>query len=345
MISKIFRPKHILNPISHSGIEVKTAKLDKTNYIIVTANNATLFTNCKNNITLMKDNSIEPLTSWHCRGWDSLPPNENELLTGKLLITKYPKHFSGDVASLLCGQVGHYNYFHWFYDVLVRIKLIESAHGDLSVFRFFVPELSLAFQKESIELIGIKTSQLISSIEFPFIKADRIITTTHPIHTSWNPPGWTIDFVRSRFLPSASDLDLGPLIYISRGDSNNSRMLTNEAELTRKLESQGFVAVKLSKYSLVDQIAIFSRARMIVAVHGAGLTNLSFVSPGTIVYELCCIEYPNTTFEAISSHLGIDHHYVRCDVANYGIHPMTHDLFIPEEKIEIILKHLEGLID
>jgi hypothetical protein len=80
---------------------------------------------------------------------------------------------------------------------------------------------------------------------------------------------------------------------------------------------------------------------VIVAVHGAGLTNISFAPSGTIVYELACIEYPNPLFESISSHLGIDHHYVRCVVANYGIHPMMHDLYIPEDKIAMILEHIQ----
>jgi hypothetical protein len=111
VISTMLRPKRILNSNSQNWIQVKTVNISDFGYNVVTVNNALLFTNCRNNITLIKDNSIEPLTSWHCEGWDNLPPNENGLLTGKLRITKRPKYFSGGVASLLCGQVGHYNYW------------------------------------------------------------------------------------------------------------------------------------------------------------------------------------------------------------------------------------------
>jgi len=339
LIANALKPNHIISPLSHHQIKIHKSTLGDRTYDIVEASNAQLFTNNLNNITLMVNRGIEPLTSWQCHGWDNLPPEENNLLTGKLQINSRPKLIKGTVVSLLCGQVGHYNYFHWLFDVLARLQLTEKITANKKDLHFLVPQTTLAFQKESLEFIGLDQFNLISSTDCPFIQADHIITTTHPIHTSWYPPEWTVEFVRSRFLHAASTFDAGKLIYISRGDSSNSRVLVNESELLARLKPMGFQELKLSEHRLADQISIFSKAQMIVAVHGAGLSNLAFASHGTIVYELACKEYPNTTFEAISNQLNLEHHYTFCEIARQASMPMLHDLLISPDQINAICAH------
>ena len=63
--------------------------------------------------------------------------------------------------------------------------------------------------------------------------------------------------------------------------------------LANKLFHLGFSIVPPAEHSLDEQINIFNQAEIIVAPHGAGLTNVVWCNPGTVVYELFCDQYIN----------------------------------------------------
>lgn len=67
------------------------------------------------------------------------------------------------------------------------------------------------------------------------------------------------------------------------------RSIANHRELERWLarEFDNCLNVSLEDASLARQIALFSRADVIVAQHGAALGNLIWARPGTLVVEIC----------------------------------------------------------
>ena len=74
-------------------------------------------------------------------------------------------------------------------------------------------------------------------------------------------------------------------IFISRKDAT-SRTIINESELIKFFKSSNFEIINLSEKSFIDQIKIFNSAKLIVAMHGAGLTNLLFCKNNTKVVEI-----------------------------------------------------------
>lgn len=74
-------------------------------------------------------------------------------------------------------------------------------------------------------------------------------------------------------------------IYIVRKDSKN-RKIINEDKLIQFLKKQDFKIVQLSKYEFKDQISLFYNAKIIISMHGAGLTNLIFCRTNTQVIEI-----------------------------------------------------------
>jgi len=64
LIAKALKPNHIIKTSEHKGIKLYQTKLGSHTYDILEAENAQLYTNNLNNITLMLDKGIEPLTSW-----------------------------------------------------------------------------------------------------------------------------------------------------------------------------------------------------------------------------------------------------------------------------------------
>jgi capsular polysaccharide biosynthesis protein len=101
-----------------------------------------------------------------------------------------------------------------------------------------------------------------------------------------------------------------PAIYISRSDSV-MRPMRNEHELITTLARFGVVPVVLSRLTLDEQIILFRNARVIIAPHGAGLANVVFAAPGTVLYELFPSSYVNPAMNRLAQMQGL--HYW-CDV-------------------------------
>jgi capsular polysaccharide biosynthesis protein len=89
-------------------------------------------------------------------------------------------------------------------------------------------------------------------------------------------------------------------LYIDRRGSR-LRPLVNEDELVRALSAAGFLPVRPETLSVADQVRLFRGADVIVAPHGAGLTNLGFCRPGTRVIELQMDAYCNWCFRNLAA--------------------------------------------
>ena len=74
-------------------------------------------------------------------------------------------------------------------------------------------------------------------------------------------------------------------IFISRKDAS-SRTITNEDEIINFLNNNNFEIINLSEKKFIDQVKIFNSAKLVVAMHGAGLTNLLFCKSNTKVIEI-----------------------------------------------------------
>lgn len=81
-------------------------------------------------------------------------------------------------------------------------------------------------------------------------------------------------------------------IYVDRRGSP-LRVLRNEDEVVAALADLGFAVVRLEELGQEEQIATFRDAEVVVSPHGAGLTNLGFSRPGTVVIELMMDAYLN----------------------------------------------------
>ena len=84
-----------------------------------------------------------------------------------------------------------------------------------------------------------------------------------------------LDFFLSRVLPNR-DRGRRHRIYITRKHAPGGRRILNEVEVMRVLEPHGFVPCVLESLSIEEQISLFYDAEMVVAPHGAGLTNILY---------------------------------------------------------------------
>lgn len=203
------------------------------------------------------------------------------------------------------------NYYHWLFEVLPRLYLLERAKVEPD--RLYVAT-SLSFQKETLRWLGVEGSRVIDPNEFRFIRARELVVPSVPGIPGFVPK-WACDFLRDRFL-SGQHLGRAPLrrdkprmIYIGRRDANRRRM-GNEEEVRNVLEPLGVSTVFPEHLPFSEQVRLFSQADVVVAPHGAGLSNAVFCRPGTSVVEVFSPEYVNPCFWSISQAVGLDYHYL-----------------------------------
>lgn len=106
-------------------------------------------------------------------------------------------------------------------------------------------------------------------------------------------------------LPAAGPRDL--VVFASRA-GERSRAVANEAELLAALAAALpalTVAVHNRSVPVPEAVAMFSRAVVVVAPHGAGLSHILFCPPGTAVVELMFMRSPPMMFWHMAAALGL----------------------------------------
>ncbi|MDJ0555555.1 MAG: tetratricopeptide repeat protein [Microcoleaceae cyanobacterium MO_207.B10] len=224
---------------------------------------------------------------------EELPPLEK--IDGKVAI-----------LSSLSGNI----YFHWIVDLLPRIEILRRGVNLTEIDWFVVNNNQQKFQQETLKTIGIPENKILASDRHPYIQAKHLVVPSFPSYLGWLQP-WGLKFLRQVFLTAKilSKSSYPERIYVSRDNARYRRVL-NEAEVRETLEKVGFVTVTPESMSWENQIATFAHAKIILAPHGSGLTNIVFCNSETKVIELFSPHYIRYYYWQISQLLGLEHYYL-----------------------------------
>lgn len=236
-------------------------------------------------------------------------------------------------VGLLSAPQGS-NYYHWLFDVLPRFHLLERWRDVIG--RFAVPSGIGSVHRESLGILGLGPDQLLLLNPRERLRCQNLYLPSLPGSEGCTPP-WVLEFLRGRFLPaSAGVAGRGPRIYVRRGPGS-ARPLLNEDEVVARLQQLGFQVVEPAHLSFREQIAAFRDARLIVAPHGAGLTNAVFSSNAGVL-EFLSADY-----------LRVDCYFALCRQAGHA-----YDCLIDERRasptkqwgsLTVDVSSLEGRID
>lgn len=211
------------------------------------------------------------------------------------------------VLTMAKGEI----YFHWMLDLLPKFKLLSLGNIDLArVDYFIVNSIQSSFQKETLGCIGIPEDKVLESTVYPHIKADRLIVPSLP-SLSGNPTKWVCEFLREQFLSHNSSYDRTiDRLYISRKNARYRKVIDEDRICQFLTEKLGFETVALETLKVKEQAALFNRIKVIIAPHGAGLTNLVFCSPGTTVIEIFSPNYVNVCYYSLCQEIGLNYYYL-----------------------------------
>lgn len=238
---------------------------------------------------------------------------------------------SGNVLSLVT-RWSEDNYFHWIVDTLPRLLALEAAKLEVSqIDHVLVSSLRHAYQRESLALFGIDLARVIACDRTPHVQTERLFISRIDSRAV------TYDFLRDRLLPAArphfpTHLPTPERLYISRQGASRRR-LRNEDVIIAQLQTAGFTAVSLEGRSFVEQIGLMSAARIVVAPHGAGLTNLVFCPPQTTVIELFPDSYHEYSYETLCYVLAFNYH----TLIGTSTGAPNHDFVIDPDSLQALL--------
>ncbi len=219
------------------------------------------------------------------------------------------------VVTLLTRHPSN-NYFHWMVDALPQLELLRLGGVDLSsVDKFILGKYSSSFQKETLRYLGISNEKILPASQPPYkIKAKEIIvpqpTWIIPSPDILRVPKFACDFLRKTFIKKnfTKSLSKYQRIYIKR--SGYRRVITNENQVIEFLSNYGFNSVSMESMTVGQQASLLASAEVVVAPHGAGLTNLVFCSPGTKVIEIFSPVCVRNCYWVLSNSCGLEYYYL-----------------------------------
>ena len=234
-------------------------------------------------------------------------------------------------------------YFHWIADALTRLYTIKDRLDDLVLLLPGNYE-RLEFVRSSLKAFNIRT-EFVGPAEVVF--SEKLIVPTHTAPSGhYNEE--TIRGLRDFLLNFYGRPLAGPAgdrIYISRSAAPR-RKIANEEEVVAVLREFDFKVIRSEDYSFEQQVRIASNARWMVSNHGAGLTNMLFMTEGSIVLELRhSTDRINNCYFTLASSLNHRYFYQTCEPQTPGEDAHTADLIVDvrrlRENIDLMLRYDE----
>jgi len=187
----------------------------------------------------------------------------------------------------VCLLIHHpwYNYYHWLCESIFRLWLVRDQLGPMLL---LLPDYykTSDFINGSLEAFGCKNIFYIPAFSSLLVK-NLCMPQIKPIVDSYD--GTIVKQIKKFYLhhvlmEKQIHMDLGEKIYISRKKASR-RKIDNEDELEPILSKYGFIIVQNEDYTFLQQVAIFSKAKYLISIHGSGLTNMIFMKENACILE------------------------------------------------------------
>jgi len=332
------------NFLTEKSIKFKNDKRN-SKYFVFNASNSRLYTDRIQDTAIIHGNLLINKPSFQLRN-NNFDNDINKNIVLRIGTPRIQKKLNGTVVSLLTGGGGNNNYFHWLFDVLPKIGMLEKCYDLNKIDYFLCPNLN-NWQLRTLNLLGIKNTKCLSSVKFRHIKANNIITTSHPwlkskniINDIENLPLWISKWLKFKFLNKKSRKNFPKKIYIDRSDSESNlrdyRYIVNENEVVTFLKNKGFKTLRLTDLSFEEEIKLFNNAEIVIGLQGAGLTNLIWSGKKTKIIELRS-RLTNKLFENLAKQNNIKFNKIETD-------PLEKVIAKHYGTIKIDIKKLEKII-
>ncbi len=235
---------------------------------------------------------------------------------------------------LLVHDAWSAGYFHWMSETLCRIMAADtlldshtvilpsqnnsiysrrSALGSIFKTKQAV-KMTEGIHAESLQPFRLKNITYIKNNEY--LKVPNLTIVSH-LATTGNYNDNIVNALRQRYLSYFELIDRknSPRrkLYISRRNASRRRVI-NEASVTDLLKKYNYQITTWERFCFRDQVTLASESDVLIGLHGAGLTNIMFMSSGTYLLELRVKgDKANNCYFSLASALKINYLYQECE--------------------------------
>jgi hypothetical protein len=243
-----------------------------------------------------------------------------------VLATKNVKPVNFTKKVVLLASRGSNNYFHWLFDILPKIKLLEDAGIDyLNNTVFVVYSFTQKFQIETLQLLGIKRKNIHETMSSGcLVTSNEVFVPILNNVMGLRAGKWLTDWLFTRFTALSESNSESKVedkanrkLLISRDpETSHGRHIENLEEFNNYFIERGYDLVIPDRLEFLDQVKLFSQAVSVVGPHGAGLANILFCRSSTRILELYGAHFA-PCYWAISEIKGLEYSNVACNALGY----------------------------
>ena len=310
-------------------------------YKILNIDNGRIYTDYVENVAYIKQNKILNDVSFQQVNGELKNTTYNSVIYKGT--TRFIKRYEGTILSLVQGASGNSNYWHWMFDILPRLLLVEECYSLKNVDFFYLPKLQ-KWQKDTLSIFDIDFKKVINSQKIRHVQADNIICTSHPwykegyiLKEAKKLPEWIINEISEKYDGFEKKFNCGENFYIDRRESKyNHCQIINDDEIIDYLKKRDFSIYKIGELSFFEQIYLFKNAKFIIGAHGAAFANLIFCKPKTKVIDIIPENHPNSVDQKIGKYKLLDFQYVKTKALSEN-EKKNGDIYLPLETIKKLL--------
>ena len=319
IISKLFQViygKIVFLDQNDNDVKLKEVNKKANNYKFIEINNGRIFTDYIEHVAIINKNQIVDFVSYQQVKGVFKHPKFNVVI--KKGTPKFKKKFNGKVFSLVQGASGNNNYFHWMFDILPRLIILEKYYNLNDINFFYCPQIK-PWQLSTLSVFNIGADKLINSNLHRHIQADKILAVSHPwyskgliLNEAKNLPSWIINEITLKFEKYGKKFKCTDKIFIDRRESKyNHCQIINDEEIKNYLKKKGFAVYRVGELNFFEQIYLFQNAKIVIGAHGAAFANLIFCKEDTKVLDIIPENHPNTVDETIAKVKNLNFKFIR----------------------------------
>lgn len=233
------------------------------------------------------------------------------------------------VTVTLAAMAADTNYFHFLLNSVARLAYLDQLNLPERPERYLVSGRVTCFVAEALALFGLPPERVVGIEKHEVFLAERLVAPPLIQHPFVVPEDVCAFFRRAvEGLPPATPQSRR--IFIDRGDTSSRRIRNLEALQPLLAEAQ-IELLRLSGLSVAQQASLFKGAELVIANHGAALSNLVFCAPGTRVLQILAPGMMEREYRTISQHGRLRHDYIVADFADDA------DVRLPRKQRDLVL--------
>lgn len=328
---------------NYSSKDIKKSLLliNKTKNYVFKIKNGRIYTDYVQHLAIIHNNHILKNVSYQLNNSRFISPIKNTVC--KIGTPRILKKYDGSVLSLVNGASGNENYFHWLFDILPRLIMLEKINELKNIDYFYLPELK-KFQIQTLKKFNLDNLKFINSKKFRHITCNELYATSHPWHNkgnilkeAQNIPNWVFEEISRKFLKYKKKFNCNNKIFIDRRESKfNHCQIINEKEVKNFLIKKGFSIYRIGEIDLFKQFYLFNNAKIIIGAHGAAFANLIFCKKNTKIVEFIPKKHPNLVNKKISKLKDLKYTLIRSKYVSKKNH-LNGDIYVDLKKLKRII--------